>query len=82
MHKARTEIYVKNGTHYKRREALEGINSGLIIIDLKLKEDYRIISICRSFNPPGGETQREMFSRQLATIKTAIENDNTKEIIF
>ena len=37
---------------------LEGVNAGLIILDLKLKIDYRIISIYRSFNPPGGETQR------------------------
>ena len=42
--KARTGLYVKNGTIYTRKEALEGVNAGLIILDLKLKIDYRIIS--------------------------------------
>ena len=80
--KARTGLYVKNGTIYTRKEALEGVNAGLIILDLKLKIDYRIISIYRSFNPPGVETQREMFSRQLALIKTAVINDKIKKIIL
>ena len=32
--KARTGLYVKNGTIYTRKEALEGVNSGLIILDI------------------------------------------------
>ena len=52
---------------------LEGRNAGLIVIDIKLEETYRIINLYRSFNPPGGETQRNMFTRQIELIKVAIE---------
>ena len=66
-------MYVKNGTKYTRRETQEGKNSGLVIVDIKLKHDYRIINMYQLFNPPAGETQRDFFRRQMALVKAALE---------
>ena len=51
--KSRTGLYIKNGIDYSRRSDLEGLNNGLIIIDVHLKSKYRIIGVYRVFNPPG-----------------------------
>ncbi len=82
-YKSRTGIYIKNGTNYTRRNDLEGTNSGVMIIDIMLKHKYRIINVYRSFNPPGGETQRQMFTRQLDLIQiAAVEDPEYKSIIL
>ena len=82
-HKSRSGMYIRNGTSYTRKETLEDKNAGLIIVDIKLKHNYRIINVYRSFNPPGGITQRAMFSKQLQLIKTAIEeNQSVRPIVL
>ena len=71
--KARAGIYVKNGIEYLRRNELEGLNNGLVIIDLNLKINYRLINVYRIFNPTDGRTQRNFFLDQLTIIRTAVE---------
>ena len=71
--KSRTGLYIRNGINYSRRSEFEGINRGLIVLDVKLKSSYMIIGVYRIFNPPGVTTQREYFSAQLNLIKQAIQ---------
>ena len=59
-YKARTGMYIRNGTSFTRRENLEGKNSGIMVVDINLTHKYRLINVYRSFNPPGTETQKEI----------------------
>ena len=40
--KARTGVYIKNGINYIRKKELEGLNNGLVVIDVKLHYTVRI----------------------------------------
>ena len=66
-YKSRAAIYIKQGIPFTRRPELEGVNNGLVIIDLILKTNYRIINLYRSFNPPNS-TEKEFFNKQLELI--------------
>ena len=72
--KARSGIYIKTGIKYVRRNELEGTNNGLVIIDLDLESQYRLINVNRVFNPLGGVTQLQYFQNQISQIETAIGN--------
>ena len=52
--RSRVGCYVKSNISYVRRVELEGLNSHLIILDIKAKSYIRIINIYRPFNPPNG----------------------------
>ena len=80
--KSRTGLYIKNGINYSRRSDLEGLNNGLIIIDVLLKSKYRIFGVYRVFNPPGAITQRQYFSSQIDLIKTAAEECGEMKLII
>ena len=45
--KSRAGIYVKNGIDYVRRADLELRNNGKIVLDINMKNKYRLI-ICKS----------------------------------
>ena len=52
--KSRVGLFVKNTIKYARRVDLEGVDSHLIVVDIRAKSDFRIINIYRCFNPQGG----------------------------
>ena len=74
--KSRVGTYVNSNLNYIRRPDLEGVNSHLVIIDVKSNPQLRIINIYRSFCPPDNQTPREFFKNQLGLLKIAI-NSNT-----
>ena len=67
--KMRTGVYIRNGMNYTRQSELEGLNNGLVIVDVKLQIPFRIICVYRVFNPPGNFTQHSYFTSQLQLIK-------------
>ena len=82
VYKSRTAFYIRNGIKYSRRMELEGINSGMIVLDLDLQKKYRMIGIYRVFNPPGATTQRAYFSNQINLIRTAITGFSNSNLII
>ena len=44
--KARSGIYIRNGIDIRQRPHLEGVDSGLIEVDLDLDKKFRIINVC------------------------------------
>jgi hypothetical protein len=64
-------MYLRSDIKYTRRIELEGINMHLTILDIMANEPLRLININRSFNPPNGMPQREMFRLQLERIRAA-----------
>ena len=49
-------MYIKNGFDFARHTDFEGLNNGLVIIDVRLKSTWRIIGVSRIFNPQGAVT--------------------------
>ena len=80
--KARTAFIIKCDTNYQRRVDLEQADTSVIIIDVNLGHNYRIINVYCSFNPPNGQSQTEAFKNQLQIIKNAIETAQGREIII
>ena len=62
--KKRVGIYINSRIKYMRRLDLEERNTHLIIIDLMLESKIRIITLYRSFRPPGQCSERvcQIFS--------------------
>ena len=52
--KKRVGIYVHKNVNYTRRLDLEKENHHVVILDVKCKTDFRIITLYRSFRPQGG----------------------------
>jgi hypothetical protein len=67
--KSRIGIYVNSKLDYVRRLDLEGLNSDIVIIDLKTNPQLRIVNVYRSFNQPNSK-------RQLGLLKLAINNNS------
>ena len=78
--KARTGIYLRNGLDYSRKTELEGVNSGLVIVDVKLKSLVRIIGVYRVFSPPGEVSQHAFFTAQIQLIKQACDQARNMKI--
>jgi hypothetical protein len=74
--KKRVGMYISKKLNYKRRFDLEKMNCHLIIVDLTLDSDIRIINLYRSFRPPDNLSPSVFFSNQLEIIRTSI-NQNT-----
>ena len=64
-----------------RRIELEGMNKGLVIVDIDLECKYWIINVYRVFNPPGGTTQKQFFINQLNQMETALLNLGNRKLI-
>ena len=75
-------MYIKDDISYTRQTDLEANNSGLVIIDVKLKTLTRIVGVYRVFNPPGGQTQRQYFTNQLQLIKQATEQAANMNVVI
>ena len=73
--KSRVGCYINCDLNYVRRRDLEVEGSHLIIIDLKLNKDFRIINIYRPFNPRNGLNPREFFNQQLNVIRRSCTNN-------
>ena len=80
--KARCAIAIKKEIDYVRRSDLETVDTSVVIVDVNLVVDYRIINVYRSFNPPHGLTQKAAFAQQLNLIKKATTNLKGREIII
>ena len=64
--KSRTGMYICNTVYYSRMTGLEGLDSSLIIIDIKGSCSIkRIINVYRSFNPQNNVNPRNKFKYQL-----------------
>ena len=72
--KMRTGINIKTGVHYKRRIDLEGLNSHLVVIDIGINNEYRIINLYRSFNPIN-TTAKNHFKYQVELLSKAIDRN-------
>ena len=59
--KSRTGMFIKDGIKFTRRNELEGIDSGLVIVDLELSSKVRIIGVYRVFNPHGQISQHAFY---------------------
>ena len=70
--KKRVGIYVNTKINYTRRTDLETEDLHLIIIDVHLEHDLRIINIYRSFRPQGLLSPMKFFENQLKCIKKSL----------
>ena len=57
--KARCGVFIKSTIKNTRREELEEINNGLIIMDVEMGAKYRLINLYRIFNPLNGVSQKD-----------------------
>jgi hypothetical protein len=57
---------------YMRRVDLEGVDSHLIVVDIRAKSNIRIINFYRCFNPQEGISAKNKFIMQLQLIKRAM----------
>ena len=73
--RSRVGCYVKANISCIRRTDLEGQNSHLIILDVKAKNNIRIINIYRPFNPQQDKRPLEFFKYQIDLIHEAYNND-------
>jgi exonuclease III len=69
--KSRVGLFIKNTVSYTRKFDLEGVDSHLIIVDIKAKTDLCIINIYRCFNPQEGISAKNKFISQLELINMA-----------
>ena len=70
--KKRAGMYLRKEVTYKRREDLESKNSHVVICDLITVPVIRVISIYRSFRPPGMLSPEMFFTNQLAILSNAV----------
>ena len=69
--KSRTGMYIRLGTKYLRRPDLEGVDSHMVVIDVKSNPGLRVITLYRSFNPQNQLQPRDFFKYQLELLKIA-----------
>ena len=74
--KSRDGMYIRSKINYVRQTELEGINSHIVIVDIKCKNNLRLITIYRPFNPQSGASAKDFFSYQLDILKNSV-NANT-----
>ena len=81
--KARCAALIKNNINYTRRQDLEGEDNCIIVFDLKVENNYRLINVYRTFNPPANRTLKEKFTLQMNQIHLALnENPNLIPIVL
>ena len=69
---SRTAIHINSEINFVRRLNLEGVDSNMVVIDLKGQSNYMIINKYRSLSPLHNISQREKFNYQLNIINQAI----------
>jgi exonuclease III len=71
MMKIRVGMYISNNVKYRRGVDLEMQDGHMIIIDLKLKPEVRLINIYRPFKPPQG-SEVKFFNKQIECLQHVI----------
>ena len=61
---------------------LEGVDKGLVILDINLGMQHRLVNVYRVINPTNGVNQRDFFQNQLGLIKLAVETAGTRKSII
>ena len=72
--KSRTAIYINENITYKRMKTLEGVNNGVIVLDLETVNKYRIVNLYRTFAPTNGLSQAQSFINQLCILDYLIKD--------
>ena len=80
--KARAGMYINNTITYQRRSDLEKMDCGIIIVDVNLPEEYRIICLYRVFSPNNQTTQYDYFKNQMEIIANSCNDASKKSIIL
>ena len=80
--KARTGMYINNLIPYQRRTDLEKVDCGVIIIDIKLSKNYRIIGLYRTFTPNNGTSEYNYFKNQMDIITNSSTEPSTNLIVI
>ena len=75
--KKRAGFYIKKDFKYTRRKDLEKDNMHLVIIDVHLDKDLRLINIYRTFRPQDMTSPVTFFKSQLTVIKIALNSNCT-----
>ena len=70
--KKRTGIYVRKDIKYTRKKDLESPDCHIVIIDVLANITLKIISLYRSFRPPGMISPDAFFKIQLGILKKAL----------
>ena len=60
IQKKRVGIYVKSNIETVRRSELEGIDSNLVIIDIRGKQNFCLINVHSCFNPTNGMCTKQL----------------------
>ena len=66
--KLRCAMYIKNNIPQHRRRDLEQANMHVMIIDINLKQKFRLINMYRAFSPPNNQSQMDYFTTQIDII--------------
>ena len=74
--KKRVGVYVMNGIEAIMRNDLEGVDSNLLILDIRGEQNFRLINVFRCFNPT-----KAFFTYQLGLIKAAFVKDMSLFVI-
>ena len=62
-------MYIRNNISQPRRQDLEQANTHIIVIDINLKQKFRLINEIRTLSPPNILSQGDHFKNQLDIIK-------------
>ncbi len=68
--KSRVGMYIRSKINYVRQTELEGINSHIVIIDIKCKTNLRLITIYRPFNPQSGASAKTSSAISWTSLRT------------
>jgi endonuclease/exonuclease/phosphatase family metal-dependent hydrolase len=63
--RSRVGCYINSNISYVRRYELEGIDSHIVILDIKGNSSLRLINLYRCFNPQGEMSALDFFKYQL-----------------
>ena len=72
MRKKRAGFYTRNGVENVRRFDLEKANCHVVIIDVNVGNNLRIVNIYKSFRPRALLSANELFGIQLEVIRNAM----------
>ena len=70
--KKRVCIYVHKDINYTRRSDLEKENHHIVILDVKCKTDFRVVTLYRSFRPQGGISPVTFLNAHLVLLSRAV----------
>ena len=75
-------MYINNKISYQRRTDLEKGDCGVIIIDIKLQQNYRILGLYRTFNPNNQISEYDYFKSQIDIITDSCADHSITSIVM